>query len=90
MQNSKKVSEIATVILFLALIRTIAEPLRLQYYSHTNLVFVQIKPFLIAGLITAAALLAITILFFYARYKTIIAVAIVNIIIMLIIKWMML
>ncbi len=90
MQNSKKASQIATLILFLALIRTIAEPLRLQYYSHTKLVFLQIKPFLIAGLITATALLAITILFYYARYKTIIAVAIINIIIMLVIKWMML
>ncbi len=88
--NAKKISKAAVVVLFLALIRTVAEPLRLQYYSTADLQFAQIKPFLIAGLFTSVSLLAITILNFYERYKTIIVIAVVDIIIMVIIKIIML
>ena len=72
---TKKIPRIATLIIFLALIRTISEPFRLQYYSVTSLTYVQIRPFLIGGLISAIGLLAMTILSFYQRHKTIIAVS---------------
>ena len=36
-KDTNKISKIATVIIFLALIRTICEPFRLQYYSSISL-----------------------------------------------------
>lgn len=88
--RSKKIAKVTTVIIFLALIRTITEPLRLQYYSSTGLMFEQVKPFLIAALITSTSLLIITLLYYYEKYSTIIAIAIVDIIIMVIIKILLL
>ena len=86
LRDTRKVSKIATLIIFLALIRCISEPFRLQYYSTTTLAFVEIKPFLIGSLVAALALLAMTILFYFGRYKIIIATGVIAIVILLIIK----
>lgn len=81
-----KISKIATIIIFIALVRTISEPFRLQYYSDTALTFEQVKPFLIAALITAFGLLAMTVFSYYSIPKIIIMLAILTIIGMLIVK----
>jgi hypothetical protein len=85
-RDTSKISKLATVIIFLALIRSISEPFRLQYYSKTILTFDEIKPFLIGSLVAATALLAMTILFYFGRHKIIIATCILTIILMLIVK----
>ena len=85
-KDAYKISRIATVIIFLALIRTICEPVRLQYYSSITLTYEKIEPFLIGGLVAAVGLLIMTILSFYNRYKTIIAVGILIIILLLVLK----
>lgn len=85
-KNTSKVSKIATGIIFLALIRCICEPFRLQYYSSVILTYTDIKPFLIASLVAALALFAMTILFYFGRHKIIIATCISTIIILLIVK----
>jgi len=85
-RDTRKISKIATVIIFLALIRSISEPFRLQYYSKTTLTYNEIKPFLIGSLIAATGLLAMTILFYFGRYKIIIITFILTIILMLIVK----
>src|SRR4030095_11509731 len=84
--DTGKISKIATIIIFLALIRSISEPIRLQYYSRAILTYEQIKPFLIGSLVAAAGLLAMTILFYFGRHKIIIVTCILTIILMLIVK----
>jgi hypothetical protein len=86
LKNEIKLSKGSTIIIFLALVRTISEPFRLQYYSEISLTFEQIKPFLIASLITAIALFAMTVFSYYNNHKLIITFAIITIVIMLIVK----
>ena len=85
-KDARKISIIAIVIIFLALIRCVSEPFRLQYYSTKALTFVDIKPFLVGSLVTSLALLIMTILSFFRKYKIINATCILTIVILLIIK----
>jgi len=85
-KDARKISIIATFIIFLALIRCVSEPFRLQYYSLKSLSFTDIKPFLIGSLVTSLALLVMTILSFFGKYKIIIATCLLTIVILLIVK----
>jgi hypothetical protein len=85
-KDTSKISKIATIVIFLALIRSVSEPIRLQYYSMTILTYTDIQPFLIGTLIAAIGLLVVTILSYLGRYKTIIATCILTIILLLIVK----
>jgi len=85
-RDTNKMAKIATIIIFLALIRAISEPFRLQYYSKTILTYNEIKPFLIGSLTAAIGLLAMTMLFYFGKYKIIIAICILTIIILLLVK----
>ncbi|CAN5428625.1 hypothetical protein BH11BAC1_BH11BAC1_12920 [soil metagenome] len=81
-----RTSKAAIIIIFLALIRCISEPFRLQYYSSTALTLEEIKPFLIGALVTSIALLCMTILSFYRKEKIIISIGVLSIVILLIVK----
>lgn len=81
------ISKICTFAIFLALIRTIAEPMRLQYYSVNIYTYEQIQPYLLAALITATGLLIMTILHYFKRYAWIIGMAVVLVGVMLYIKF---
>ena len=85
-KDSRRISIIATIIMFLALIRCVSEPFRLQYYSVKALTFIEIKPFLIGALVTSLALLIMTILAFLGRYKLINVICIMTIVVLFIIK----
>lgn len=85
-KNQVAISRTATVILFLALIRCISEPFRLDYYSTTVLTFAAIKPFLIGALITSVALSSMTLLTYFAKHKLIFAISILTIILLLVVK----
>lgn len=85
-KNQVALSRIATVIIFLALIRCNSEPFRLDYYGTTVLTFEAIKPFLIGALITAVALFSMTILSYFAKHKLIIAISILTTILLLVMK----
>jgi hypothetical protein len=85
-KNEKQLARLATVVIFLALIRTIGEVFRLQYYATIPLTFGQIKPFIIGALVAALALFVMTVLSFWLKHKVIIAISILTIILMLIIK----
>jgi hypothetical protein len=87
LKDTRRISKISTGIIFLALIRCISEPFRLQYYSTTTLTFGDIKPFLIGSLVAALGLFAMTILFYFGRHKIIIVTCVLTIVILLIIKW---
>jgi hypothetical protein len=81
-----KVSTIAIVIIFLALIRCISEPFRLQYYATNVLTFTDIKPFLIGALVASLSLLLMTFFSFFGKYKIINITCILTIVVLLIIK----
>lgn len=85
-KDTRKISIFAIVIIFLALIRCVSEPFRLQYYSTKALTFVDIKPFLIGSVVTSLALIIMTILSFFGKYKIINAACILTIVVLLIIK----
>lgn len=85
-KDSRKISIIATYIIFLALIRCISEPFRLQHYSSRILTFADIKPFLIGSLVTSVALVMMTTLSLWGKYKMINAICILTIIILLFVK----
>ena len=85
-KDTRKISIVAIIIIFLALIRCVSEPFRLQYYSTKALTFVDIKPFLTGALVTSLALLIMTILSFFGKYKIINATCILTIVVLLIIK----
>jgi len=86
-KNETKIAKAAIIIIFLALIRCISECFRLQHYSEIELNFTQLKPFLIASLISAITLLMMVIALFYHKNKLIIGLAILTISLLLIIKW---
>ncbi|MEP6647384.1 MAG: hypothetical protein ABJC12_09840 [Saprospiraceae bacterium] len=77
--NTNTISKISTIILFMALIRCISEPFRLQYYSDTILSFAEIKLFLYGALIAATGLLIITVLSYFRKNNFIIATSIITI-----------
>ena len=85
-RDTNRVAKIATIVIFLALIRSISEPFRLQYYAKTSLTYDEIKPYLIGALIAATGLLAMTILFYFGKHKIIIVTGILIIIILLLVK----
>jgi len=88
LNDTSKIAKIATIIIFLALIRCISEPFRLQHYGATNLPFEEIKPFLIGALVASISLLTMTVLSFYRKHKIIIATCIMTVIVLLIVKKM--
>jgi hypothetical protein len=85
-RDTGNLAKIATIIIFLALIRCISEPFRLQHYSKTTLRYTDLKPFLIGSLIAAIGLLIMTILSYFNKPKLIIVTCIVIIIILLCVK----
>jgi hypothetical protein len=85
-KETRQISRVAVIIIFLALIRCVAEPFSLQYYSAKELSFGDVKPFLTGALVTSLSLLIMTILSFFAWYKTVIATCILTIVLLLYIK----
>ena len=85
-KDTSKVSKITTIIIFMALIRCICEPFRLQYYSTSNLTYSDIKPFLLGALVAALGLLTMTVLSYFGKHKIIVATCVLTIIILLILK----
>ncbi|MCD6069005.1 MAG: hypothetical protein K0S33_3831 [Bacteroidetes bacterium] len=84
-KNVVKISRIATLTVFLALIRCIAECFRLQYYTAA-VTFGDLKPFLTGALVCAVALLVITLLSFYLKPKPIILLSLLTVFCLLVVK----
>ena len=78
-KHELKISRIAIVIVFLALIRLIGECFRLQDYASYELTFSQLRPYLTGAFITAVSCFAMTILSFYSQSRIIILLAILTI-----------
>lgn len=89
MQKAVKIYRIATLIIFLALIRCILEPFRLQYYASEMLTLPDIKMYLTGAAAAAAGLLVMTLLSFWEKYNAGTAVASLTFVVLLLIKWVM-
>jgi len=63
------VSRIATIILFLALIRCIAEPFRLDYYADHHLTFEEVKPYILGAIVALIGVILGTIATYFSKYK---------------------
>jgi hypothetical protein len=85
-KNEKKISRASIVIIFLALIRMLSEVFRMRYYSLIPLTYDQIKPFILGALVSAIALLLMTLSSFWSKHKIITIIAILVIILLLAIK----
>lgn len=88
LRNSKMIAKISTAAIFLALIRCISEPFRLQYYATKTLTFGDIQPFLLGALVAALGLFVMTLLSYFGKYKLIIVTCVLIIVVLLIIKKM--
>ena len=88
MKNEVKVARISMLIVFLALIRTVAEPLRLEHNSASALQYQQVKPFIVGGLVAAVSLVIMTLLSFSSKFKLIIALSIITVIALVVVKGM--
>ncbi|MEP7128035.1 MAG: hypothetical protein ABI729_04165 [Chitinophagales bacterium] len=85
-KHEVKISRIAIIAIYLALIRTIGECFRLHYIHGAALTFEQLQPFLVGAMISAIACLAMTISSFYKMNKLVITVALITIVALLTIK----
>lgn len=85
--NPAALSRAATIVIFLALIRCIGEVFRLNHYAPTPPAFSVFQPFLVGAMTAAVALLVMTILSFYNRFKAITALAVCTIVLLLIEKY---
>ena len=84
--NQTKISRIAIVIVFLALIRVISECFRLNYLAAVPVTFEILKPYLIGALVCSISCLSMVIFSFYSKSKLIIGVAAFTIIVLIFIK----
>ncbi len=85
-KRTDKIARVATVIIFLALIRCMSEVFRLNYYSETAITFKEIYPLIVGALISAVALLVMTLFSFWTKPKPIIFISLLTIILLLIAK----
>jgi hypothetical protein len=86
LKDARWLSKVAIISIFLALIRCISEPFRLQHYTISALTFEEVKPFLLGALVATIALLVMTILFYYSKYKLVTVICLLTVIILLFIK----
>jgi hypothetical protein len=85
--NPDTISRIAIIVIFLALIRCIVEPLRLEFNARAPLSFDQVKPFIVGSLWAAVGVLVMFLFYLFPLHKMIIVTCVLEIIILLIIKW---
>ena len=84
--NTAKLSRISTVIVFLALIRTLSEPFRLHHYSAVPLSYEVLKPYITGALIASIALLAMTAFSFFSKHAVVLIIAILAILALFLVK----
>ena len=84
--NATSLAKVSTAIVFLALIRTLVEPFRLQHLAQAPPTFLQLRPLLLGALVASIGLLIMTMLYYYRRYVLVIASGVLAIVVLVIIK----
>jgi len=82
----KPASRIAIIIVFLALIRCLAEFFRLDHLQGNQLTISIVKPFILGALVCAVSCLFMTISLFYSKNRLIVILAILTIGVLFVIK----
>ncbi|MEI6312654.1 MAG: hypothetical protein WCP57_10375 [Bacteroidota bacterium] len=88
MKNEIRLAKITIIIIFIALARTVIEPIRLQYYVNSIITVSEVKPFILSSFITTLGLFIMIVFYFFGRYKFILLVGILIVISMLLIKYL--
>ena len=81
-------SRVMMIITIIALIRIILEPFRLHHYSTTPINYERIRVFLLGALVSSISLFLMIILGFFSRYRLIIWTAVVNLAVLLALKFL--
>jgi len=84
---SQRLSKVATIIVFLALFRTLIEPFRLHYQNPgAALCYKDIELYLSGATIAAIGLLGMIVLSYFRLYKWMIALCVLCILILVLLK----
>ncbi len=85
--DKERISRFSMIIVFLALIRIIAEFFRLDHTLQGQLTIDQFKPYMAGAMLCAVSCFVMTILSFYSRHVWITAIAALTIIGLLVLKF---
>jgi len=85
-KNNIILARISTVTVFLALIRALSEPFRLQHYSSLPLTYEMLKPYITGALVASIALFAMTVFSFFSKHTTVIVIGLLAILVLFIIR----
>jgi hypothetical protein len=86
----RRVAQIAVAAQFAALIRCLAEYFRLEYFAPQRFSLARVEPFLVGALVCAVFAFVGVFLYFGENYKTTVAIAALNVGILLILKFTLL
>lgn len=86
----RRVAQLGILVQFAALLRCLGEYFRLKYFAAENLSFSHIEPFIIGALVSAVCALVGLLFSFGENYKTTIAIALLNVGILLILRFTLL
>ena len=86
----RRVAQIAVAAQFAALIRCLGEYFRLKYFAPQQFSPARVEPFLIGALVSAVFAFVGVLFYFGENYKTTVAIAAVNVGILLILRFALL
>jgi len=84
--SARRLSELAITVLFLALIRTLAEYYRLRYVRGPALSLAEVAPYITGGLMAAFGAWAAVVAYFLGRYRVAIGIVVAVVAAMLVYK----
>lgn len=79
-------SKVCILIILLALLRNLAESIRIKFYATEPLRIEQVEPFMIGALECVIGLFLMVIFYFKEKHRTVIIIRVLTIIAMLIVK----
>lgn len=85
-RNERKIANISIIIIFLGLIRCISEFYRLEYTLQNKISIAIVKPFITGALVSAIGAFSMVILYFLSKYRFVLVLGIITIVLMLIVK----
>jgi hypothetical protein len=85
-----RVAQLGVVVQFAALIRCLGEYFRLKYFATASFSIAMVEPFILGALVSAALALVGILFYFAESYKTTIAIAVLNVGVLLILRFTLL
>jgi hypothetical protein len=88
--RDRRIAQASIVAQFAALLRCLGEYFRLEYFDVQSFSIARIEPFILGALVTAAFAFAGVLFYFSENYKTTVAIAVLNVGILLILRFTLL